>query len=162
MGWYGVRMMFITRLVGQPRRPDAGYRAGLAIQEDRVVIVQARSGASALRKAEREASRYSAGVRTTNSYGQRVVTKPMGVATAYEMDGEPIDGAEVYAATRFVSAHASKRALLRGWREFESDEVAFTRRFAWMFIAGFLKSGFDEWSAKRRGGGAKKSGRARR
>ncbi len=146
MEWYGVRMLFRTSLEGRPRKRDAGYRAGWAVLEDRVVIVRARSFDAALRKAEREAERYAAH-ETKNAYGQRVVTKYMGVANAYRMYDPPAAGAEVYSSTRFVPSRLGRRAILKSW--FDEEEGADRRTVAWMFISGAIKAGMEQELKKR-------------
>jgi hypothetical protein len=95
------------------------------------------------------ARQYVAG-KTVNCYGQRVVVASLGVASAYEMDERPRDGAEIYSHIQFISVRDSRKALLRPWKEFGRSDTAFARRFAWMFIEGQIKSGFDEWVARRR------------
>lgn len=109
--WYGVKTLYRWEPVGRPLGIDRHYSSDVTLAEERVVVVRARNADEAIRKAEREARRYSA-KSYRNPYGQWVRTRSLGHLDAYELVYPPSDGAEVFSETEVVSRTQSDRSVI--------------------------------------------------
>ena len=104
--WYAAKSVYETTVgPGKDRRGDR-------LVEERIVLVKARSASEAMAKAEKEALRYTRGLRYKNYDGDLVQTKYIGALDVFTMDGEPAGGREVYSSSRIVSANMKTEDLL--------------------------------------------------
>ena len=109
--WYGVKTLFRTAAVGRPMARDIDYDASVSLVEERVVLFKTSGFGSAIRAAEGEAHRY-ARVHHVNPYGQRVVTRYLGVCDAFELFEAPGAGAEVFSMTEVIPRRVSDRTVV--------------------------------------------------
>ena len=110
--WYGVKTLYRVEPVGRPRGTDRLYSTRVTGVEERVVVLRARSASEAIRKGETEAKRYAASWHY-NPYGQRVRTRYLGYADAYDIDEALAEGTEVFSETEIVSRTVSDRAIIK-------------------------------------------------
>ena len=111
LNWYGVKTLYRAAPAGRARGTDRFYSADVTLVEERVIVVRARTGDGAIRKAEVEAKRYATKSHH-NPYGQRVRTKYLGYVDAYHMFDELQEGAEVFSDTEVVSRKVSDQAIV--------------------------------------------------
>lgn len=109
--WFAVKSLFRTEISDPPRAMDGDYDPDGALVEERVVLVRARSHAKALRRAEREADKYSRPMQHVNAYGQRVVWRRVKVLSSYELFEKPRDGREVWSLTSVVPSATTDQEL---------------------------------------------------
>ncbi len=112
MRWFAARTFYRVAPVGRPRRADRYYLPGIAAVEERIVVFRAESGPAALRKAKAEGRKYASTAACLNRYGQRVVTKLLRRADAYELDERPRDATETFSAIQIVSAADPAAAMV--------------------------------------------------
>jgi Domain of unknown function (DUF4288) len=139
MPWFAVKTFLRSRPKGRPRARDEHYRAGLAAIEERVVLFRARSGASAIRKAKKEATRYIRDSRCINVYGQEVVAEMLSHVEAYEMFEPPDDGEELFSSTEIVRDTESHASIIA--RKVGEEAGPSTAR---LFIAGRIADELSE------------------
>jgi hypothetical protein len=108
--WFGVETLYRIVARGGPERVDAAYDADATLVEERVVLLRARSHASALASGEREARRYAA-TSHRNVYGQRVLTRYLGCAESFELFDPPAAGVEVFSTTEIVTRRVRTAAI---------------------------------------------------
>jgi hypothetical protein len=133
MKWFAVKTLCRTWPSGRPRARDRSYTPGLAAIEERIVLIRAKDGPSAIRKGLREAERYAKGPRTTNVYGQRISTEVLRFAQSYELSDQPADGVEVFSAIEIVSSRESASATIRRKAGRSSGPEVLP-----VFVAGFI------------------------
>ena len=109
--WYGVKTLFRTAAGGKPVARDAAYDGSVFLVEERVVLFKANGFDAAIRAAEKEARRY-ARRRYVNPYGQRVVTRYLGVCNAFELFEAPGVQAEVFSMTEVVPKQVPDRTVV--------------------------------------------------
>jgi Domain of unknown function (DUF4288) len=118
--WYGVKTLHRTEVRGRPGGRDAHYSNRMALVEERVVVLRARSFEEAIEKAEAEAKEYARGCQHRNPYGQRVRSRYLGYRSAYVFYDGVDSGTEVFSTTEVVPRSVSDRAIVR--RAIESQE----------------------------------------
>ena len=149
--WFGVKTLFRTRAVGEPAHTDEHFRPGWTLVEERIVLLRARSGAEALRRAEREAAAYVPAEPSHNRYGQRIETAPLGCRTAFELfddEARGLEGAtgtiEVFSQTHRVPESTPDDEVCErflGPREMDAEE----REMRWRtFVDVELAGGGEE------------------
>jgi len=109
--WFGVKTLYRKAPVGRRIGMDELYSRDITLVEERVVVVRARNGDEAIRKAEAEAKKYAADWHR-NPYGQRVRTRYLGYVNAYEMYNPPNKNAEVFSVTEVVPKRVSDRLVV--------------------------------------------------
>jgi len=117
--WHGVKTLYRAEPLGRPQGTDRLYSRDVTLVEERIVVIRARNGSDAIRKAEVEAKKY-ARTRHRNPYGQRVRLRFLGCLDAYDMNEPLVEGAEVFSTTLIVSRRVSDHAIvdrLMGARE---------------------------------------------
>jgi hypothetical protein len=98
MGWYGVRTLYRSVLMGKAQALKGKSKAGYF--EERVVIFSASSFEGAIKKAEKEALAYQESY--TNPFGEEVQVTFLKCLDAFWMFDAPKDGVEVYSKTEVV------------------------------------------------------------
>lgn len=151
--WYSVRSLYRWIALGTPRKPDSSYLAGATLVEERIVLVKARNGEEALKKAEKEGKTYARSIRETNGYGQKVRARMLKAVDVYELDSSPVGGTEVFSATEEIDASipdekVCERPIGVGeflpkddpWRRFKFIDVKVVRRLLEMLEARIIPS----------------------
>jgi len=110
--WFGVKTLYRQEASGKPRTRDRHYDPAVTLVEERVVLFRARSHAEAIRKAEREASRYAASFRERNVYGQRLRNRFLGALDSFELFENPTSGEEVFSTTFLARGNVSDQRLI--------------------------------------------------
>jgi len=110
-GWFGVKTLFLTKVVGRPKNLDSLYVSQTALLEERVVIFKAISAPEAIRRAEQEAREYAQDV-AINPYGQTVKIDFLECCDAFEIDEKPTDRQEVYSSMEIVSSRRSVDSII--------------------------------------------------
>ena len=147
MRWFAARTFYRVAPVGRPRRADRYYLPGIAAVEERIVVFRAESGPAALRKAKAEGRKYASTAACLNRYGQRVVTKLLRGADAYELDERPRDATETFSAIQIVSA-ADPAAAMVGRRLGHTADGRTDHMFIARKIAAELERRSTSWPMK--------------
>lgn len=102
--WYSVRTLYRWIARGKPKQLDSSFLPGATLVEERIVLVKARNGEEALRKAEKEGRAYARSIQWTNGYGQNVHARMLKAVDAYEVVSPPGAGTEVFSTTEEIDA----------------------------------------------------------
>ena len=113
MNWFAVKTFYRVQPTGRPKFRDARFIAGIASLEERIVLVRARNGESALKKGVAEAKKYAKRMNGKNIYGQALRCEPLNFAESYEMCDSPAEGLEVFSSIELVRATERPKAILR-------------------------------------------------
>ena len=100
MKWYGVKIIYVISLEGEPTRLDEHYKDNYIAYEESVVIFKASSFEEAYDKAKVHGKDYED--EYSNYYGQRVVTNILDLVDCFLMNDDVTldceDGVEVYSS----------------------------------------------------------------
>lgn len=135
--WYGVRSLYRSVALGEPRNPDASYIPSATLVEERIVLIKARSGKEALRKAKKEGKAYTRSAPVTNCYGQKVRTRRLKGLEAYELFEYPSSGAEVFSAMEEIDSSIPDERICQrpiGCGEPTEQQENFWRRFKFIHV----------------------------
>jgi hypothetical protein len=110
--WYAVRSLYRITAVGEPRGTDDSYDPHSALLEERVVLIQARSGREALKKAKEEGQEYARSFNFKNIYEQRVCARMLRTFDAFELWSPPEPRAEVFSVTGDIDAAETDDRIL--------------------------------------------------
>jgi hypothetical protein len=109
-GWFAVKSLFRTEVLGEPVGADEEYDAEGTLIEERVVLVRARSLDDALSRGEKEADEYSEDEHV-NPYGQTVKWRRIKILEAsyvYPLDDKM---PEVWSSTSVIPASVADAEL---------------------------------------------------
>jgi|SRR5262245_42940446 len=112
-GWFGIKTVYRIAPIGRRLGSDSAASGDMTLVEERVVLLKARSGREAIRKAEMEARKYASDVRHRNPYGQPVRARYLGYCDAFTINGPVIIGTEVFSSTEVVSRRLSDRSIVK-------------------------------------------------
>lgn len=126
--WFGVKSIYRTQAEGAALAKDELYRSDFTLLEERVVLIRARNQREAYQKAEQDAEGYVQDSHR-NVYGQKVVTRCLGVFDVYKLlDEEPASGVEIFSSTEAVSSRISDEDLIQRLMLGEPEEEVVLRR----------------------------------
>src|SRR5262249_21257422 len=100
--WFGGECIFRWVAVGRPKRIDSSLKSGVALLEERVILVRAANSGIAIQLAEAEARSY-AEVSFRNPYDQQVRTTYLEACDCYALTDAPGHLKEVYSSTDVVT-----------------------------------------------------------
>lgn len=141
MGSFAVRTFYRTAPIGRPRQRDQFYLAAVVAVEERIVLFRAKSGKGALKQATAEGRKYATAV-LRNRYGQRVVTKLLKRAEAYELNERPGQGVEIFSAVELTAPAEQAGSILARKVGRPADGAT-----AHMFIDGGIAAELERRSA---------------
>lgn len=111
LNWYSVKTLFKIENQGKPKVSDKYYVKNAFMYEERVVLFKAKSFESAVKQAELEAEEYCK-YKFTNIYGQKVITKSVGVCEAFDLFDAPGAGVEVYSSNIVTDKRIDNKNLI--------------------------------------------------
>jgi len=135
MKWFAVKTLYRTAPEGRPKAPDLDYDRGGSLVEERVVVFRAQDHVHAIAQAERDAKQYARGA-YRNAYGQKVVTRYLGLCDSFEMFDSPGRGAEVFSETYRIPLRVRDAAIgNRFLGEVDGDDLRLRKQY---FNAGLI------------------------
>lgn len=106
MNMYSIKMIFIEKTIGTPVNPHKGFNKDAKLLEERIILFSARDKKSALKKAQKEAEKYTKYSQIT-TFNQRTITEYLGWIDIYQLNKKPSDGVEVYSNTVLITERIS-------------------------------------------------------
>lgn len=109
--WYTLKTIYKISSSGKPKRGIKNYDSDIVLIEERIILLKASNVDKAIEKAEKEAEAYAKSTKFYNPFGQKVITKYLGICDAFELFDEPVENNEVFSSTRILNKKTSKKEI---------------------------------------------------